>query len=90
MYREYRELEAKIASISVASPVDGAPTEGAGTTGVEPQVQPLPDGAGDAAGVGGDGMDVATIKMERDAKKRDIKQWIKDFEEREGHTPTAK
>ncbi|CBJ31118.1 conserved unknown protein [Ectocarpus siliculosus] len=90
LYREYRELEAKIASISAASPGDGAATEGAGTTRVEPQVQPLPDGAGDAAGVGGDNMDVATIKIERDAKKRDIKQWIQDFEEREGHTPTTK
>lgn len=90
MYREYRELEAKIASISAVSPADGAATEGAGTTGVEPPVQPLPDGVGDAARVGGDSMDVATIKMERDAKKRDIKQWIKDFEEREGHTPTIK
>lgn len=28
-------------------------------------------------------------KAERDLKKREIKSWIKEFEEREGRTPTA-
>ena len=96
MYREFRELEGKIASFSGASsevPAGaGPPTE---TISGEPAERPMTDAAaGDSARVGSgavsDSRDLLAMKRDRDAKKHDIKQWIKEFEEREGHTPTAK
>lgn len=94
MYREFRELEAKIKSIS-GDRSSGVIDAAAEKKGGEPGAGPVPDTAAVdtarvGAGAGVTGMDLATIKKERDAKKRDIKQWIKEFEEREGHPPTNK
>lgn len=94
MYREFRELEAKIKSIleeNSGGNIDATDK----TKGEEPTEGPLSDTAavGTArvgAGAGDDGIDLATIKNERDAKKRGIKEWINAFEEREGRTPTTK
>lgn len=98
MYREFRELEGKIASFSEAGPAISAETDPAAEANDRGPLEramadaEAVDSAGTGAGAGtvGDNMDVLAIKKERDAKKRDIKQWIKEFEEREGHTPTAK
>lgn len=90
MYREFRELEAKIASVSAASAA--VPAEADSLAGT-PTGDPTPGdensaiaGAGESDGI----VDLPDIKKERDAKKRDIKEWIKEFEEREGHPPSTK
>lgn len=95
MYREFRELEGKLAAFSEhQGPTNSAeayPASEANSGG--PAERPVAgDAATDSAGAGAvdENMDVLVIKNDRDAKKRDIKQWIKDFEDREGHTPTAK
>lgn len=90
MYREFRELEAKIASLSAAS--DAVPV-GAGSLSGIARGDPTLGGDTTATAAGGEGdvsMNLSDIKKERDDKKREIKQWIKEFEEREGHPPSTK
>lgn len=90
MYREFREIEAKIASLSAGS--DTVPAE-ADPLARTPSGDPTPGDDVSAIGGAGEGdgsMNLSDIKKERDAKKRDIKQWIKEFEEREGHPPSTK
>eukprot|EP00903_Cladosiphon_okamuranus_P006402 g6267.t1 len=87
MYREFRELEAKIASLSAAS--DAVPAQAASLSGIASGDPTLGRDTAAAAVRAGEG-DVGMIKKERDDKKREIKQWIKEFEEREGHTPSTK
>lgn len=95
MYREFRELEAKIKSISEKNAGDNiGATEG--TKGGEQTEGPLfdtaiaVDAAKVRAGAIVDEDDLVAIKKERDAKKREIKQWVMEFEEREGHPPTSR
>lgn len=90
MYREFRELEAKIASLSAASNTVLAEANSlAGTPSGD--LTPGDDSTAIVgAGEGDGGMNLSDVKKERDAKKREIKQWIKGFEEREGHTPSTK
>lgn len=83
MYREFRELEAKIAAISAASKVVPAEVD-------SPSGTPGDSTAMFGKAEGGSSTNLPDIKNERDAKKRDIKQWIKEFEEREGHPPSTK
>lgn len=90
MYREFRELEAKIASISAASA--SVPAEADSLAGT-PSGDPTPGDDNTAVVAAGDSDGIVNppdVKKERDAKKREIKQWIKEFEEREGHTPSTK
>lgn len=95
MYREFRELEAKIRSISEGK-AGGNISTTEGTKGGEQTNEPLfdtavaVDKAKVRAGATVDEYDLVTIKKERDAKKKEIKQWIMEFEEREGRPPTSR
>lgn len=91
MYREFRELEAKLAAISAINPGDGAVDILEGTTGADPNERTA-SGAVEHTTRAGDiaSMDLATVKKTRDARKREIKEWVKEFEDREGHPPTTK
>lgn len=91
MYREFRELEAKLAAVSATNPGDGAGSTLEGPNNGEPYEQTVSGAKDGTASVGDSGsMDIAALKKTRDTKKREIKQWVKEFEDREGHAPTTK
>lgn len=84
MYREFKELEAKLAELTLAEETKSRTASPAGASG-EPGTDHL---KGSDGGAGGED-DLTAMKGERDAKKREIKLWIKEFEEREGRPPTT-
>lgn len=83
MYREFKELETKLAELTLAE--EASRTERPTGTSGEPGAGRLKASDGEAGGE----EDLTSIRSERDAKKREIKLWIKEFEEREGRPPTT-
>ncbi|CAM9933966.1 unnamed protein product [Scytosiphon promiscuus] len=91
MYREFRELEAKLTAISAKAPEKNDAHTLDGTSTEDPNENTVSAAIDDTTRVEDiASMDLATVKKIRDAKKREIKQWVKDFEDREGHAPTTK
>lgn len=84
MYREFKELETKLAELTLAEETKSGTEPPVGASG-DPGADQLKGGDG---GAGGE-EDLTAMKSERDAKKREIKLWIKEFEDREGRTPTT-
>lgn len=93
MYREFKELEARVASLELAeqesrNDVGAAPSVDAGVP-ASPSGAPIVAQLTDGDAKVGNERELVAIKQERDDKKIQIKLWIKEFEKREGHPPTA-
>ncbi|CAN0361238.1 unnamed protein product [Ascophyllum nodosum] len=91
MFREFRELEAKVASIKDAKKTgrDDAFGASGGTEPGSPEDSPsaVPSGTGETWDVGLEAQ--VDVRAERDNKTRKIQEWAKEFEDREGHPPTS-
>lgn len=91
MYREFKDLETRLAAFAEAGNEVGSPLGTMSATPREGQPSSAPGGdtSGEGAAEVGGEEDVRAVKAERDSKKKEIKLWIKEFEEREGRSPTA-
>lgn len=96
MYREFKELEARLAGLAATAVPDQDEGENPDGDGLGSATVPNPASLNDREGVGLrvtdaiDGEeDLLELKKERDARKETIKSWVKEFEEREGHPPST-
>lgn len=96
MYREFKNLEAKIAAFTAAGQIAHGDSAAA-PDAVSGSKEDSPSTSSSAkssqikdANETGDLEEQGAIRAAREAKKREIKEWIKAFEDREGHPPSSK
>lgn len=98
MYRDFKELEARLAAFgqtgqTSSSDVGASSVVGAKSATSETSAVLSIASGGDISAVGhaeaGKENTLRALKTDKDAKKQEIKLWIKEFEEREGRLPTA-
>lgn len=95
MYREFKNLEAKIAAFTAAGETahgGSVAAPGAVSGSVEDSLSAASSTKSSqikGAKETGDIEEQGAIRAAREDKKREIKEWIKAFEDREGHPPSS-
>lgn len=96
MYSEFKNIEAKIAAFTAAGQTAHRDSAAA-PDAVSESKQDSPSSSSSVKGSQiknadetGSIEEQGAIRAAREAKKREIKEWIKAFEDREGHPPSSK